>query len=829
MIYKEYNERQERLSYFLPWAYPLEESIIINKNGSLQSTFSFRGDDLDSSTVEELISNVQRLNNGLKRLGGNWTLHTEARRSKSKKYVSKKGIKDIPTFIIELEREEFFKSGIHYESEYFFTLTYKLPSEKQQKFFSAFIKSDEEKTMNNFNENLKYFKSELESIFSLLKTTFKEMKMLNTQEMLSYYHSCISDKTFDIKVPETPILIDSYISDCDLVAGLEPKLGNSFLGVVSVLNFPSESVPGLLDKLNRLNLEYKWITRFICIEKLDAQKSLSSYYDKWFGNQTNLKQMIKEMLTNEATTNINVDALNKANDINREKALLEADETSFGYYTTTIVVTNNNRSILNRNLEQIKNTLNSIGFTAEIESFNSMDSWLGGIPGNIVCNVRRPIMNTITLSHLLPISAVWAGDHKNDHLSSELSKKMKCKAIEPPLLYTQTSGNTPFRINIHYNDIGHTLICGPTGSGKSVLLALMTAEFKKYTNAQVFTFDKGASTRVLTKATGGSFYDLGEDNLRFQPLANCDNSKECEWCQEWIEEILEAEEIKLVPEDKQFIWNSLTSVASLPKKNRTLSSFVGFIGGQSTKIKEALTPYVGKGAYAKYFDGNIDSITDSKFQVFEMEKIAQSTKAITPTLSYLFHKIETEKLDGSPTLITLDECWMFFDNEKFEAKIREWLKVLRKKNASVVFATQELSDIATSNILPAVLGACYTKIFLPDVNAKQNKDLYNLFGLNEREIEIIQTSIPKMQYYYKSPKGSRLFELALSPLELSYVATSGETDQIKCKELDHLKTIEFNKKWLNYKEFQGTEIINNITKLMEEYDEKNNIRTDSIN
>lgn len=380
---------------------------------------------------------------------------------------------------------------------------------------------------------------------------------------------------------------------------------------------------------------------------------------------------------------------------------------------------------------------------------------------------------------------------------------------EAALLYTQTTGNTPFRLNLHYGDVAHTLIVGPTGAGKSTLLATLEAHYTKYTNSQVINFDKGGSTRILTQGIGGKFYDLGADNIRFQPLRNVD--KEKEWCQSWIEEILTVNEnVTLDPIRKSYISNALDSVANLPIQNRTLGAFVSFLGGQDNYLKQALASYHGAGIYAKYFDGNSDFLEDNDFITFEMEQIANNKNAIVPTLSYLFHKLEIEKFTGRPTLLTLDECWLFLDNPIFSAKIREWLKVLRKKNVGVIFATQSLADIANSNILSAVLDSCYSRIYLPNASANEQKDLYKIFGLNETEIQILRNAIPKRQYYYKNPNGSRLFELALSGLELAYVAASSPEDQKMCKELANLSNEEFNINWLNYKGYDGKVILENL-------------------
>lgn len=802
-MFNEFDNRKiKSITSLLPYEQIIEDSIIANKNNSFQTSFLFRGSDLDSCTDDELETITYRFNNILKRLDSRCAIFVDTIREKSKEYMEKTNIKNIPIRILEEERKSYFKSGHHYENKYILTIVYFLNTDNFKKINKLFYKENQEEVVtNNIQDELKDFKQEMNNLYDLLKTIFKQIRLMTSEEMISFYHNCISDTNIDIKIPNNNRLLDNYISDSPLIGGLEPKIGSKYVATISLYNFPNVSTPGLFDKLNRIDLEYRFSTRYIALDKIDGNSILDKYIRQWNAKKTSLKNLIKEILTKDQKAD-NEFAGSMEREIKKVKEDLEADNTGLGYYTFCIILKEDDKNILLKNASKIKNILNGLGFTAEIETVNALDSFIASIPGNVACNCRKPPMPTLTLADLLPTSAIWAGDDYNKHLN------------EPPLVYTQTSGNTPFRLNLHFGDVGHTLIVGPTGAGKSTLLATLEAHYKKYNNSQVLNFDKGGSTRVLTLGMGGKFYDLGADNIRFQPLRKVDT--DMEWCQEWIEEILTVNEnLILTPQQKQFITNSLNALKKLPVENRTLGAFVSFLGGQDNSLKQALGPYHGNGIYAKYFDGNSEFLENNDFVTFEMETVAESQNAIIPTLSYLFHKLETEKFLGKPTLLTLDECWLFLDNPIFSAKIREWLKVLRKKNVAVIFATQSLADIANSKILSAVLDSCYSRIYLPNPSANEQKDLYKIFGLNDTEIQILRASIPKRQYYYKNPIGSRLFELALSDLELAYVAASSPEDQQKCKNLSNLNEEEFNIEWLNYKGFNGQDILDNLGGLNE--------------
>ena len=786
---KEYSEEKGKLSSYVPWICLIDKGVVLNKNGTLQKTLKYRGYDLDSSTVYELKNINAKLNDVIKRLGQGWSLNVEARRKRCTDYIEAKN-EILAIDIIEKERKLNFLENEHFESEYYLTIVQLIPTDNSKKvgeIFLEYAKKSEilDKTLENFNKEFK-------KILNLFKEIFLEVTELDDEETYTYLHSCVSTKTDKVIVPEIPYAMANYLCDSDLVGGLKPKLRGKEIRCISIQGFPNYTVPGFFDVLNRLNIPYRWITRFLMLSKLEALSKMERKYKNIFSQRLSLFQRVYAELTGEKEENsrkLNEDALNKANEVRTQIALTTGDYVSQGFYTCTLIVDGDSIDEVEERVDVISKTINNMGFITIEESINSVEAFLGSIPGNITNNIRMPILNTITLSHLLPVSSVWGGDSWNKHLNA------------PPLIYTKTKGSTPFRFNIHIEDIGHSAIVGPTGYGKSVLLGLIASSFMKYKDSRVYFFDKDASSRVLTYAVGGEFHDLGNDELSFQPLANIEIVEEKEWAYGWILEILEQENIKVSPTQKEKIWKALDNLAKTPIELRTISNFYTSVNDR--EIKEALIPYKIGGALGKYFDSDKDTLNFLRWQVFEMNQVINNKKGITPLLSYIFRRIENS-LDGNPCIIILDECWMFFDNPIFAAKIREWLKVLRKKNCSVIFATQELGDILNSKLFTTVLDACQTKVFLPNPNAFADNyiPIYQKFGLNKTEIEIISKATKKKEYYYKSTKGSRLFELDLKEKTLSLIASSDLAKQNKAKELKEIyrDANDFTREWLSYGE-----------------------------
>ncbi len=368
----------------------------------------------------------------------------------------------------------------------------------------------------------------------------------------------------------------------------------------------------------------------------------------------------------------------------------------------------------------------------------------------------------------------------------------------PPLMHTKTTGSTPFFLNLHVGDVGHTLIYGPTGGGKSVYLGMMAAQFLRYPKASICAFDKGRSMWALVEACGGEHYDIGADDsaLSFSPLTEIDSESDCAWAEEWISTLYEVRTSKATtPRQLQEIHRAMRLLRETKtSQQRSLSDLLTILQqcGQGDDLKLTLTYYTHQGAFGELLDARSETLKPSHFQVFEIEELmAMGEKKAIPVLLYLFRRFE-RSLKGQPALLLLDEAWVMLGHPVFREKIRQWLKELRKKNCAVVMATQSLSDSVRSGIYDVLLESCPTKILLPNEEANKGgtaefpgpRDFYAMMGLNETEIETIRTAAKKRDYYYVSPLGRRLFSLGLGPVALSFVAVSDK------ETISHLKNLK---------------------------------------
>lgn len=766
---REYRRNADRLADHLPWAALVADGVVLNKDGSLQRTFAFRGPDLESATEAELVAACARANNVLKRFGTGWVLHFEAERREALEYPDST-FPDAASWLVEQERRaRFAAEGSHYESRYHLTLTWLPAPDGADAAGRSLVDRPGADAGRDWRGALANFVAETTRALDLFAAFMPEVHALTSAELLTYLHGCISNRRHPVAMPETPIYLDGLLADAPLVGGLEPKLGDRHLRTLTVTGFPNMSRPGILDALNEADFAYRWATRFIALDKADATKLLTKLRRQWFNKRKSITALLREVMYNQPAQLLDSDADNKVADADLALQALGGDHVAFGYLTTTITVSDADRARVEDKIRAVERIVGGLGFITIREGVNAVEAWLSSLPGHAYANVRQPIVHTLNLAHLMPLSSVWAGPNRNAHLDG------------PPLLTAQTSGSTPFRLSTHVGDVGHMMVVGPTGAGKSVLLALIALQFRRYPASQVYIFDKGLSARAAVLAMGGAHHALGSggvdgETLAFQPLMRIHDAAERRWAAEWIAALLEAERQAVTPEVKDMLWSALTSLASAPTQERTMTGLSLLL--QSNALRTAIQPYTLDGPHGALLDAAESGFALADVQCFETETLLGQTSIVAPVLTYLFHRLE-ERFDGRPTLLVLDEAWIFLDHPLFAARIREWLKTLRKKNVAVLFATQSLADIADCAIAPAIIESCPQRILLPNDRAiePQSRAAYERFGLNDRQVELVSRATAKRHYYLQSARGNRLVELDLGPIALALCGASDPTSQ----------------------------------------------------
>jgi type IV secretion system protein VirB4 len=682
-----------------------------------------------------------------------------------------------------------------YEGGFVLTVTW-FPPILAQKRFVALMFDDDSLAPNRHaqtRELIQSFQRECGVLESRLSLSLKLQRLksrnvidedgsrLTYDDFLSHIQCCVTGLTHPVVLPRLPIYLDALIGGQELWTGVVPKIGRHFIQCVAIEGFPLESYPGILSALSELPVACRWSSRFIVMDAHEAVAAMDKYRKKW-------KQKVRglfDQVFNTGHGHVDQDAVMMVDDAETAMAEVNSGLVALGYFTSVVVLMDEDRDAVESAARQIEKSINALGFVARVESINTLEAFLGSLPGHGVENVRRPLIHTLNLADLIPTSTIWTGE-----------RQAPCPMYPPgapPLLHCVTNGRTPFRLNLHVRDLGHTMIFGPVGAGKSTLLGTLAQAFQRYPNMSVFAFDKGMSMYALGKASGGQHVIVAGDDepLAFCPLQYLETPGDRAWAGEWIDTLLALNNVATGPAQRNAIAETLLRMHQ--NGDRTLSAFCFSIQDQT--IREALKPYTVEGAMGHLLDADRDGLALNRLTVFEIEDLMNlGERYALPVLLYLFRRIE-RSIQGQPSAILLDEAWLMLGHPVFREKIREWLKVMRKANCAVVMATQSLTDAANSGILDVIVESTATKIFLPNLYARDPDmaAIYARMGLNPRQIDILATAVPKRDYYTVSEKGRRLFDLALGPLALAFVGVSDKDSVAAVRQL--VKTYGAN--WIN--------------------------------
>lgn len=756
----------------------VDDGILLQQDGSLLAGWSYRGPDMMSAAAAEMDALSARLNHVL-RLGSGWMIQCDAIRSYAPGYPQPGEFPDPVTRVIDDERrQQFMDEGAHFESEYFLTLTYLPPLELEERAKGwLFEGGADHSSRRTATQHLARFYAKVDAFENVFAQLFRTERLKGVtlkddfgrvhahDQLLRYIRRCVGGVDYPFAIPEIPCYLNDVLACEDFYGGMEPRIGRKNIRVLAIDGFPRMSSPGVLRELDQLPIEYRWNTRALLIDPEEARSILDRHRKKW---RSKIRGWKDQILRTQSGA-VDFHAQEMAADAEEAMGVAAAGDVQFCQYSANIVCLDEDTERLYENTRLVMKTIQNLGFSCRVEDVNAVEAWRGSLPGDGYSNVRRVLLHTLNLADMMPITSVWAGQRDNP---SPLMPRNS-----PALLYAATSGATPFRFNLHVSDLGHTLIVGPSGAGKSTGLGLIAAQWFRYPDAQVFAFDRGYSIWMLTQAVGGEFYDLAgpKSDLAFCPLRDIDDEPGLAWAVGWVEVLCELNGLTFTPKLRNAVSNAVVQLRLSPTRTLTeLSANVQDIG-----IREALQHFTVMGPLGPLLDAEHDSLGWGRMLAFETENLLQlDEKAVIPVLLYLFRRIE-QRLDGSPTLILLDEAWAYLQHGLFRERLRDWLKTMRRRNAVVVMATQQISDIANSEIADVVLENCPTKILLPNAESKNlaSRPFYSRVGLNERELEILQTSVPKQHYYVVSPLGRRLVNLGLGKVALAWVGVNGAEER----------------------------------------------------
>jgi type IV secretion system protein VirB4 len=523
-------------------------------------------------------------------------------------------------------------------------------------------------------------------------------------------------------------------------------MGNKYAGIVSVKEYRPSTHAGIFDGFMQLPFEMIMSQSFSFVDRMIAISSMQ------------LQQ--RRLVQSEDV------AVSQIGEIDQALDSAMSGEFAFGKHHCTILCIENSLKSLESALSMAIVEMSNVGISAVREKMNLEPAYWAQIPGNADFAVRKSTVNTLNIASFASFHNYPSGNRQGNHWGNAVT------------VFNTVSG-TPFFFSFHVRDVGHTMVIGPTGSGKTILLNFLCAQSQKFMG-RLFFFDKDRGAEIFIRAINGTYItpDVSKRS-GFNPFALEDTPVNRSFLVEFLRSLVTVDEDKLTPEELEKLNEAVNGNYKLPPEQRRLSNIAAFmgIGGPGT-LSGKLAMWHTIGSHAKLFDNDEDEIDFGSNRIFgfEMGVVLQDRYALGPVLLYLFHRIQ-KSLDGSPTMIVLDEAWALIDNPIFAPKIKDWLKTLRKLNACVIFATQSVEDAAKSRISDTLVQQTATQVFLPNLRAT---DVYQkVFMLSEREFQLVKTTEPSSRFFLlKQDNDGVVARIDLSGMDEAIRVLSGKVETI---------------------------------------------------
>jgi len=762
----------------------VEDGIVLTSTGVYLAGWEIAGPDMDAMPLEDSWQMADRIAGKL-RLGAGWTVQCDQIRGEYREYCPEaQNWPDAVSALIDEERRERFLiegEAVTRLSRYYLTLAYEPALQSNKRSARWVFSADDSERPGPSEKAQRFFTKNLTEVELLLRANLPGVRRLKSYsapvgdteqtfcELLRYIRRCVTAEDYPFAVPDTPMFLNQYLAAEDFTGGAEPELGDplneilpgKYIRVLSIDSFPAQSFAGIMREVDAVPFDFRFSQQGRLLEELEAKAEHEKAKGGWGGKKTTLGQKLKK------TPPPHVDAVasEMENDAARAASLAEHGKEINMRYHGKILVVERDPERLRQAVEALARVVKfTCGFNCRLETVNAVAAWLGSLPGMQYKDRRKFIVTTQNFVHMMPLSAPWRGHRYNP------STKF-FPPNTPPLFYAVTSGGTPYRFHPHVEDVGHQLVIGPTGSGKTVWLAFGISQFFRYENAQVFAFDKKRTLYTLTKAMGGEFYDISRDGeTQLCPLQVLETPGDRAWAAQWIELLLEQNDLRVTPVIRNEISVAVEDLSCAPR--RSLTDFQMAIANRD--VKEALQFYLGG-----ILDGERDGISMSRFCTFEMDELYRMDKRLmNGALFYIFSRIRRRLTSSVPTLVTVDEFREALEHPMAAKAFDDFLFEGRKLNMAVWVVIQELEKVLRSPLKGAVLQQCFTKVCLPNPQAiLEAAEAYEQLGLNARDRGAIAHGHPKSHYYVATSEGKRMIALELGPLALSFLASSSDRER----------------------------------------------------
>ena len=755
-----YSKKEYSVANFIPYLHHYDNETIITKNGELIQFIKVDGFSFETADDED-VDMKKMVRNSMFKSMADGTFSTWFHIIRRRKSIYPAG--DMPNGFAKVVNEKWKQkhfSKDSYVNELYISIIRKADTEGVAKIMHIF-----DKITDNTNE-LQKIESVRDAHKELAEVTYRIMASFRDYgaKVLSVYET-------ENGVFSEPLEFLGKIVNCGVTQPMQITPGDishnlmtqrlyfgkraiemrgltktRYAAMVSIKEYASATAAGVMDAFLQLPMEF-----------------IISQSFTFTNRQTSISKMT---LRQRRMMQSRDPAVSQIVEISDALDMAQSGHAAFGTHHFTIMCFEDNLEKLEDVVSMALAELVNVGINPVREKLILEQCFWAQLPANFAYIGRKSEISTMNLAGFASFHNYPTGKMTGNHWGDAVT-------------VFHTSSGTPYYFNFHLRDVGHTTIIGPTGAGKTVLMNFLCAQAQKF-NCRMFFFDKDRGAEIFIKAMGGS-YNIIEPGERcnFNPLQLPDTMDNRNFIGEWLKAMVTVNDEPFTAEDMGRISEAVVGNYKIDKKDRILRNIAPFFGieGPGT-LAGRLKMWHSDGQYAGIFDNAVDTVdfNESSFFGFEMGEVLSNKATLAPVLLYLFHKINMS-LDGTPTIIVLDEAWALIDNRIFASKIKDWLKVLRKLNAMVVFATQSVEDATNSSISDTLVQQTSTQIFLP--NPKATAVYRTAFMISEREFNLLKTTDPGSRFFLvKQGKDVVVARLDLSGMDDIISVLSGRAETV---------------------------------------------------